>query len=103
MKKTFESINKIFKNISNSQGDQKTDKADETVEENDDDDDFFSNEVFIAAVAELEKATIKTAAKSTEAPSFSLGLTPTPIEGGHQSPQEIFDEYVHYFIYLFCV
>ena len=59
MKKTSESINEIFKNISNSQGDQETDKADKTVEENDDDDDFFSNEVFLAVVVELEKTITK--------------------------------------------
>ena len=32
MKKTSESINEIFKNISNSQGEQENDKADERVE-----------------------------------------------------------------------
>ena len=73
------------------------------LKENNDNDDFFNNKVFLVAVAALEKAIIKNDAKSTEDcyPSFSLELTLIPIEGGHQSPQEIFDEYVHYFIYLF--
>ena len=62
--------------------------GDERVQE-DDDDNFYSNEDFLTAVAELKKVITKiSTVKSAEyfSPSFSLGLTPTPVQSGHQNP-----------------
>ena len=108
--KTYNSINEIFKNISSSQTQEVPQKEEETIPDNDDE--FFSNENFLAAVAELEKAITKTSKYTDhDAPSFSLGLTPPaqqqkndeeimqektnqdPADHQHQNPDIILNEY----------